>query len=328
MGRLIRLVWAWTLVLSMGVSAMAAPVLDLTGYAGADGAISVQHQGGTVDPYFALQALLLAGEFGLDISPYAQPWAQWLVQRQKPDATFDRFCRAGPVWAPCKTADADDTLLALWMRLLDSLPADAAARHPRWADSYRTSTAALAALREPERGIYLVSPVYQHGLFMDNLEVLSYQPPCRVPCAQILAQSNRLARDIHRSFWDASSRQFLVSTQPEQKEMPDAFYPTQVAQIYPLLFDFDLWHLTPRSHYRQWMKRNRATWLTQSHTDFAWGLVALIALKFQDTTSAGCWLRETARARGTSHWIVTDEVARQVLIHHRVLPAPPDATCT
>ena len=35
--------------------------LDLSGYADAAGAISVQHQGGTVDPYFALQALLLGG---------------------------------------------------------------------------------------------------------------------------------------------------------------------------------------------------------------------------------------------------------------------------
>ena len=48
--------------------ATAKGPLNLTGYAGADGAISVQHQGGTVDPYFALQALLLAREYGLDIS--------------------------------------------------------------------------------------------------------------------------------------------------------------------------------------------------------------------------------------------------------------------
>lgn len=325
MGYLSRLAFAGMLGAS-AASGLAATALDLTGYAGADGAISVQHQGSTVDPYFALQALLLAREYGLDIAPYAQPWAHWLVQRQKPDATFDRFCRAGPVWAPCKTADADDTLLALWMRLLDTLPADAA-RHPRWAASYRATTAALAALKEPARGIYLVSPVYQHGLFMDNLEVLSYQPPCRVPCAQILAHRSRLAQDIHRAFWDTATQQFLVSTQPEQKDMPDAFYPTHVAQLYPLLFDFDLRHLTPRTHYRQWMTRHRAAWLTQSHTDFAWGLVALVALKFHDTTSAGCWLRETAAARGTSHWIVTDEVVRQVLLHHRVPPAAPEVAC-
>ncbi|HEX5785708.1 MAG TPA: hypothetical protein VFY35_13335 [Burkholderiaceae bacterium] len=305
----------------------AAPAgpLVLTGYAGADGAISVQHQGDTVDPYFTLQALLLAREFGLDIGPYAQPWANWLVLRQKPDATFDRFCRAGPVWAPCKTADADDTLLALWLRLLDTMPTELAA-NPRWMASHRASGVALAALRDPVRGIYMVSPVYQHGLFMDNLEVLSYQPPCKPPCAPTAAHS-RLAQDIHRAFWDAPAQQFLVSTQPEQKAMPDAFYPAQVTQLYPLLFDFKLHHLDPRAHYRRWMQRHRGNWLAQSRTDFAWGLVALIALKFQDTTSAGCWLRETAAARGSSHWIVTDEVARQVLLHHRVAAAAPGVAC-
>lgn len=313
--------------LCMGAHA-AVPVgpLDLTGYAGADGAISVQHQGDTIDPYFALQALLLAREFGLDIAPYAQPWAHWLVQRQKPDATFDRFCRAGPVWAPCKTADADDALLALWMRLLDTMPHELA-RTPRWGHSHRASGTALAALMDPSRGIYMVSPVYQHGLFMDNLEVLSYQPACKQPCVGAQARTQRLAHDIHRVFWDAPMRQFLVSTQPEQKAMPDTFYPAQVTQLYPLLFDFKLKHLDPLAHYRHWMQRHRASWLAQSHTDFAWGLVALIALKFQDTASAGCWLRETAAARGTSHWMVTDEVARQVMLHRQVPPAAPGAAC-
>ena len=330
LARWLRHAWLLTLggaLLCVGARA-AVPLgpLDLTGYAGADGAISVQHQGDTVDPDFALQALLLAREFGLDIAPYAQPWAHWLLQRQKPDATFDRFCRVGPVWAPCKTADADDALLALWMRLLDTMPHELE-RNPRWGISHRASGAALAALMDPARGVYMVSPVYQHGLFMDNLEVLSYQPTCKPPCAAARARSGRLAHDIHRVFWDADTRQFLVSTQPEQKAMPDTFYPAQVTQLYPLLFDFKLKHLHPKAHYRLWMQQHRASWLAQSHKDFAWGLVALIALKFQDTASAGCWLRETAAARGTSHWIVTDEVARQVLLHRRVSPAAPGVAC-
>ena len=101
----------------------SAAVLDLEGYADTSGAISVQHQGDTVDPYFALQALLLAHSHGLDISTPAKAWGAWLVQRQKPDATFDRFCRNGPVWAPCKTADADDSVLGLWLAFMDSTPA-------------------------------------------------------------------------------------------------------------------------------------------------------------------------------------------------------------
>ena len=88
--------------------------LDLTGYAHETGAISIQHEGATIDPYFILQALLLAQEWGFDTTQYAGKWAAWLLARQKPDATFDRYCKNGPVWTPCKTADADDSVLALW----------------------------------------------------------------------------------------------------------------------------------------------------------------------------------------------------------------------
>lgn len=312
----------------LGGSAAAAPPvrLQLNGFAGPEGAISVQHSGDTVDPYFALQALLLAREFGLDISAYAQPWAQWLLARQKPDATFDRFCRRGPVWAPCKTADADDTLLALWLRLVDSLPPALNTQAP-WRASHRISSEALARLMDRERGIYLVSPVYPHGLLMDNLEVLSYQAACRHDCPAVKARSKRLAEAIHTTFWDRAARRFLVSTQPEQKTVAATFYPEHVGQLYPLLFDFQLLGLHPHTHYRDWMREHRASWLAQSQHDFAWGLVALVALKFDDRASAACWLRESAHARGGAHWIVTDEVVQQILQSRAVAPASAQAWC-
>ena len=148
--------------------ANAAPaVLSLAGYVDDGGAISILHHGDTVDPYFAL----LAHENGLDISSHAEKWGEWMIARQKPDATVDRFCRGGPVWAPCKTTNADDALLALWLKFLDTMPARLQGR-PAWRQSYQMSGAALRRLRD-KRGIYLVSPVYQHGLFMDNLEVWS-----------------------------------------------------------------------------------------------------------------------------------------------------------
>ncbi len=324
-----RATWALLAATSIATAVHAAlPMgpLDLTGYAGGDGAISVQRMGDTVDPYFGLQALLLAHEFGLDVSPYAKPWAQWLIQRQKPDATFDRFCRAGPVWAPCKTADADDALMALWLRLLETMPSDLA-HTPRWSESHRASSRALAALIDPSRGVYLVSPVYQHGLLMDNLEVWSYRPACVTGCPAQATTSDPLAQSILQVFWDGPSGRFLVSTQPEQKWTNETFYPTHVTQVYPLLFDFQIKHTHALTHYRQWMKRHRTAWLAQAKTDFSWGLVALIALKFKDLQSAGCWMRETASARGTSHWIVTDEVTLQVLLHRRVPAAGPDMPC-
>lgn len=312
------------LLLAAAASFAQPPVLRLDGFADEEGAISVQHKGDTVDPYFTLQALLLARENGLDIGPHAQKWTNWLVARQKPDATFDRFCRRGPVWAACKTADADDALLALWLKFLDTMPAELAG-NPAWLKSHRASGEALSRLIDPARGIYLVSPVYQHGLFMDNLEVLSYRP---LPGdGAKLPGTAKLERDIHEVFWDAKGRRFLVSTQPEQKGMPHTFYPEAIAQLFPLLFDFKPLPLKPKAYYQRWMREHRATWLKQSKDDFAWGLVAVIALRQGDRASAACWLRETASARRTSHWIVTDDVAQQILETRGVTPAAAGAGC-
>lgn len=301
--------------------------LDLQGFVDQQGALSVQYKGDTVDPYFSLQALLLAHDNGMDITAYAVPWANWLVQRQKPDATFDRFCRNGPVWAPCKVADADDSVLALWMRLLDTLPAQRDS-NPIYRNSYAMSSAALNRLLDPKRGTYFVSPVYQHGLFMDNLEVLSWHlsvPPSQAKRIKPTAQ--QLANSIRRVFWDQESKSFLVSTQPGQKTMVPAFYPEFVAQILPLLFNFTMPGLDPKLRYRDWMSLHRATWLAQSKHDFSWGLLAVIALRANDLATAACWLRDSAPARHTSHWIVTDEVARQILLKHNVTTAAPDAVC-
>lgn len=304
------------------------PTLELQGFADERGAISVQFEGDTIDPYFALQALLLAHDNGLDISAHAKPWANWLVQRQKPDATFDRFCRNGPVWAPCKTADADDAALALWLRLLDT-PGIQTKSNAGLQRSYTASHTALQKLLDPTRGVYLVSPVYQHGLFMDNLEVLSWHvpTPTRATSKPIKPSPKELAANIQRVFWDSADKDFLVSTQAEQKTAERAFYPDSVAQVLPLLFDFKVPGLKPQTHYNNWMRTHRATWLSQSKHDFAWGLIAIIALKAKDITSASCWLRETASARRTSHWIVTDEVARQILLSKNVTAASPDASC-
>jgi hypothetical protein len=317
------------LILSAATGHAQQHALNLQGFADENGAISVQHQGNTVDPYFALQALLLAHDNGMDISAYAQPWVNWLVQRQKLDATFDRYCRSGPVWAPCKTADADDALLALWLRLLDT-PAIHREMDASLQTSYSASHTALEKLLDPTRGIYLVSPVYQHGLFMDNLEVLSWHAPigrARANTQPIKPSSKALAADIQRVFWDPSDKGFLVSTQAEQKTAAQTFYPDSVAQILPLLFNFKVPGLHPKTHYRKWMQAHRATWLSQSQNDFAWGLIAIVALKAKDTASAACWLRETASARNTSHWIVTDEVVRQILRSHHIKPASSDALC-
>lgn len=303
--------------------AAGATQLQLQGYAHPDGAITIQRNGSRIDPYFALQALLLAQDHGLELGPIGAGWAQWLVARQKPDATFDRFCRAGPVWAPCATADADDALLALWLSYLDRMPDEVKGENV-WRTSARAATQTLSRLVDQRTGTYLVSPVYQQALFIDNLEVWTYGP------ARLLAQSEAhpdFTRSIHETFWDAEAGRFLVSTQPEQREVPPAFYPDAVAQIFPLLVGYPFLPGGAKDWYRRWMREHYAQWLQQVRNDFAWGLVALVSWKQGDAKAARCWLRVTHGWRHSLHWTVTDEVVAQVLEKNGIGPAKPGESC-
>lgn len=295
--------------------AAAKPTLDLAGYQDSAGAITVLQGGDLVDPYFAMQALLLAHDNGLDVAATSANWIAWLAPRQKLDGTFDRFCRRGPVWLGCRPADADDSLLALWLHLLELDPA-VLKKNPALRESHARATHTLSALYQPSEGIYLVSPVFQHGLFMDNLEVWSYleasQP--RSPRTRALGQA------IFQTFWDASRDRFLVSTQPEQRSVPPSFYPEHVAQIFPLLFGFPLLPVDAQDYYRAWMRQHRAAWLDQVHHDFAWGVLAVLALQRGDSATARCWMTTAGRYRHSSHWAVTDEAAYQILTHRGIEP--------
>ncbi|MDO8388140.1 MAG: hypothetical protein Q7T13_17310 [Polaromonas sp.] len=303
----------------------AAPRLELGGYTDASGAITVVHGGDSADPYFAMQALLLAHENGMDISVPAEKFANWLVPRQKPDGTFDRFCRgADKKWVSCKTADADDSLLAIWMKLLETMPAKLAG-NPVWSKSHQASKVALENLYQPSRGVYMVSPVILHGLFMDNLEVWSLKVHLKQP--QQRAASDKLARAIHDTFWDPVNKRFLVSTQLEQRSQKPAFYPDHVAQIFPLLFDFPLVPGNARQYYRDWMVAHRAEWLIQGVADYPWGLLAVLALRQNDKATAACWLRQSAPLRHSARWAVSDEASYQILLSRGVAPAAREANC-
>lgn len=319
---------ASTLALSLSTLACAgagqAATLDLTGYTDGSGAITIQHKGGTVDPYFTLQALLLAQELGLDTSAVALPWAKWLLARQKPDATFDRFCRTDAVWLACKTADADDSLLALWLKFVDTLPAETR-REPAMVKSHAAASAALARLVSPPTGVYLVSPVYMHGLFMDNLEVWTYQP------AHAATQNKArpsFGASIQHVFWDPAQKRYHVSTQPEQKTTAHKFYPDAVAQIFPHTVNFPHIPGGAKAHYQRWIKDHRAEWLKQVEGDFAWGLIASVSLRQGDLASVRCWHQKTLPARHSSHWTVTDEVVHQVLKAKGITDQPVEKNCS
>ncbi len=316
-------------LLAMGLAqaglASASPRLELSGYMDDSGAITVLHNGDSADPYFAMQALLLAHENGLNILAPAEKFANWLVPKQKPDGTFDRFCRgADKKWVSCKTADADDSLLALWMKLLDTMPA-MLNKSPALMKSYTISKASLEHLYQPSRGIYVVSPVYLHGLFMDNLEVWSLK--VHIKESRQVAEADKLAKGIKNTFWDPVNKRFLVSTQLEQRSEKPAFYPDHVAQIFPLLVDFPLVPGDARSYYRNWMREHRASWLSQGKADYPWGLVAVLAMRQKDKVSAACWLREAAPLRHSARWAVTDETSYQILLSKGVAPSAGNVDC-
>ena len=304
------------------------PQLDLSGYTDERGAITVLHNGNSFDPYFAMQALLLAHENGMDISVPAARFVDWLVPYQKPDGTFDRFCRGNEKkWVACNSADADDSLLAIWIKLLETMPLQLK-KNPVWMKSYLVSKPALDHLFQPSRGIYMVSHLYLHGLFMDNLEVWSLKVHLKEDASpKQLAEANKLAQAIRDTFWDPVNKRFLVSTQLEQLSEKPAFYPDHVAQIFPLLVDFPLLPTDQKRYYRNWMKAYRADWLNQGKEDYPWGLVAVLALRQNDNESASCWLRESASLRHSSRWAVTDEASWQILVSKGVLPAAKGVNC-
>lgn len=324
--RLGKLAAGWALFGALAQVALAAPAtLELRGYADDAGAITVLHKGDSVDPYFAMQALLLAHENGMNISAPAEKFVGWLLPHQKPDGTFDRFCRAPDrSWVSCKTADADDSLLALWMQLLETLPVQLD-RNAAWKKSYLTSKASLDHLLQPSRGIYMVSPVYLHGLFMDNLEVWSFKAHSKQPAR--LAEAGKLSRAISDTFWNPVDKRFLVSTQLEQRSQKPAFYPDHVAQIFPLLIGFPLLPAEAGLYYRNWMRAHRTNWLGQGETDYPWGLLAVLALRQNDKASARCWLREAGPLRHSARWAITDESSYQILVSKGLTPAAGDANC-
>ena len=311
------------------MQASAATRLELAGYVDDAGVITVLHGGDSSDPYFAMQALLLAHDGGMDVSVVAGKFADWLVSRQKPDGTFDRFCRGtGKLWTSCKTADADDSLLALWMKLLDTMP-DKLVKNAAWQKSYDIAKVSLDHLYQPSRGVYMVSPVYLHGLFMDNLEVWSLKAHLKKPGAS--AEAAKLAQAIRTTFWDPVNKRFLVSTQLEQRSEKPVFYPDHVAQVFPLLLDFPLFpdaSIAAKAYYKNWMTAHRADWLQQSVTDYPWGVLAVLAEQQNDRESAGCWLRKVSAMRHSSRWAVTDEVSYQLLVTKGVKAVGSSTACT
>jgi hypothetical protein len=274
--------------------------LDLQGYADAQGAISVLHQGPRVDPYFALQALLLARDHGVDVLDLQARFIDWLAQAQPATGVLARYCRAAQGWRACARADADDAALALWLRLLRGVPA--AQRPGLRADLLQArAEQQLRALYNPRTGLYIVSPELPYSLWMDNLEVWTAWP------------QRALSEALMAHFWQPQQQRFRTSTQPGHRERPERFYPEQAAQIYPLLTGWLPPGQDAAALYARWMQAHRGDWLAHMAHDYPWAPIALLAWQHGDTSSVRCWQQRAAPMRHGDRWTVTDEVVAQLL---------------
>jgi len=289
-----------------------------------DGAITLTRGGNYVEPYFATKALIVAHDGGLDIHQAARAWIDWALPRQRPDGLFRRFCRANTntnpsadyAWRDCAAADADDSMLALWMQLLYRM-APSTGMPAEWQRSITLAAKQLAKLRNRRLGVYHISRLNHVALFMDNIEVYSAlkdvargQLRLHNPAAAATdACADKLDAAIERIFWDRRTARFHPSM---QKSRP-AFYPDIVAQVYPWLADVSGPGQDPRQAWQQWRQTFGAGWIERRYDTNPWGLVALAAEKLGDTKSAACWTSQSDSLRGGSSWNVLEEAVWQSL---------------
>jgi len=318
-GHLLSTTLALAALLPFGTPSVCADTFYPATLQSPDGAITLNFGGNYVEPYFATKALIVAQDGGLDVHEAAQAWIGWALPRQRHDGLFHRFCRANnknDAWLDCAAADADDSMLALWMQLLYRM-APAAGMSPEWQCSATLAARHLATLRNRRLGVYHISQRNHVALLMDNIEVYAAlkdvaqaQQRLHDPAAAATdAGAKQLDTAIRRIFWDRHARRFRPSM---QKTRP-AFYPDSVAQVYPWLADVSGPGQDPRQAWEQWKHAFGAGWIERRYDTHPWGLVALAAEKLGDTTSAACWTSQSDFLRGSSSWNVLEEAVWQSL---------------
>lgn len=292
----------------------AAAALNFEGYQEPDGAITVQHGGDLVDPYFAIRALLMARGAGLNVEEAAAAWIRWLLPRQQNDGRFARYCRLPGGWEACQPADADDALLAIWLELLYDMTTGSTMQ-PDWQASATAAATYLAGLRHPAHGIYLISHALPVGLFMDNVEIYAAWRAIgldrrrmgdRRGSLDATRQAARLRMGIEEVFHANPRAPYLVST---QTGAGGSFYPDVVAQIYPVLFDMPMPGRTAKAAMQEWLRAHEKEWLSMMQDHYPWGMVAMAANKAGRCDVGARWVELAAPFRHGSRWNVIEEVA-------------------
>lgn len=298
-----------------GTAAAQVRKFEAGRYVLAGGGLLLDDSRNFVEPYFATKALLVAESAGLDARPAALAWIGWLLPRQRPDGRFDRYCLKKNAWAACGAADADDSMLALWLELLYRNAPDSGLP-PEWRQSAQQARSHLRTLRNSRLGVYHVSHRNHAALFMDNVEVYSAlaqvaRAERRFGDAAGADADRRAAQDLAKSidnvFWNRRQQRFLPSN---EKSRP-AFYPNVVAQVYPWLAGMPTPEGDPQQAWARWRQVFAPMWLNNRYDPHAWGLVAVAAVEVGDLRTAGCWRDRAAVHRGDGQWNILEDAAYQ-----------------
>jgi hypothetical protein len=311
-----------TLLLLLYTSSFAADVrpneFSPKHYQSADGALLLQTDGDYVEPYFATKALLVAQDTGLDVRSAGLAWIQWGLSHQRKDGRFERWCRKQKEnWHACAAADADDSMLALWLQLLYRMAPDSGIPIA-WKSSVEKAHKQLAKLRNVRLGIYHVSGNNHAMLFMDNVEVYSalkdighaqHRFGDEAAANATDTEAKKLASAIQHVFWDGHNHRFRPSI---EKTRP-AFYPDVVAQVFPWLADLPVPGEDEHAAWTDWKQKFELAWLETRYDTHPWGLVAVAALKVGDNGTAICWLSRSEPLRYSTRWNLLEEAAFQGL---------------
>lgn len=287
-------------------------------YQTADGALVMGTDGNFVEPYFATKALIVGQDAGLDVRQPALSWIAWFLPRQIHDGRPYRYCRKEK-WKRCGRADADDSLLALWLQLLYRMAPDAG-MPAEWKQSVQRSEAQLERLWDRKTGVYHISRENHASLFMDNVEVYSALKDVaqqklrlgdRMGAQAMQARADRLAGGMKTIFWDKKYNYFRVSNQKESRRTQ--FYPDAVAQTFALQVDLTIPNRDPQMEWKEWKAEFGSDWLGQRRDPHPWGLLAITAEKMGDSNTAACWVERSEHLRYSDNWNILEEAAYQAI---------------
>lgn len=285
------------LLLGAGPLAAAEPAPPQA-FRTADGAYVTEVGGDITDPYFVNKALIIALEAGLELREEARGWLAWLLPRQRRDGGFDRFCgaRSGH-WVACLEADADDSMAATTIHLIQLL------RRKGWIDgaqqaraqrAERRAAILLRTLRDPGDGLYHAFARTRAQYLMDNIEV---HAALRISGQD--AAAAELLQAIRRHFHTPAG------WRPSRPDLPnEAFYPHALARTF-------LWRSGIMSRAEAaadeaaWLAQYSRTWLDRDTDPYAWGLVAWDIHELAPIEAA-CWRASVRVDPSTVGWTVLD----------------------